>query len=250
MEKIKRNILLLFLLSFILFETSFGQENFSEREISFFFKARNISRAQSNFQEKILAFFNEEVEFYFSIEAKNDNFKNIIFILELPKEIELISDSLKSDQGFQNKDIQDIQKGISLGPILKNEKKEIFFRGRIKEGSLNNHFIFVSIKILGDGVPSKRKTLMIELKEREMPGSVLKPAGFFEEIRLTLNDPFSFCFVISFLISFIREIYFDFKTKIKMFFFSSKKLTLLRIPFINFQILLFRFLRRVKLKKT
>jgi len=247
MEKIKRNICLFLLLSFILAKNSFAQEIFSEKEISFFFKARNVSREQSDFQEKISAFFNEEVEFYFSIEAQNRDFKNLIFFFELPKEIELIQNSLKIDKEFQNKDIQ---KGIFLGPILKNEKKEIFFRGKIKDGSLNDHFIFLTVKILGDGMEAKRKTLIIELKEKEAPKSILKPAGFFENLTLTLNDPFSFCFATSFFLSLVREVYFDLKEKIKTLFFSNKNLRLIRSFFLNFQILIFRFLKRIKIKKA
>jgi hypothetical protein len=237
MAKIKRNIFLFLLLSFVLIENSFAKEIFSEKEISFFFKARNLSREQSDFQEKISAFFNEEVEFYFLIEAQNRDFKNLILFFEIPKEIELV----------QNKDIQ---KGIFLGPILKNEKKEIFFRGKIKEGSLKNPYLFLTVKILGDGMEAKRKTLIIELKEKEVPKSILKPAGFFEQLTLTFNDPFSFCFVISFFLSLIREFYLDLKEKIKTLFFSNKILRLPRNFFLNFQISIFRFLKRVKVRKT
>ncbi|MGB9598466.1 MAG: hypothetical protein ACPLZH_01300, partial [Minisyncoccales bacterium] len=117
-------------------------------------------------------------------------------------------------------------------------------------GSLSNRFLLSSLKIMAENLKPKRKTLIIELKEKELrEKELLKPAGFLNQLSLSFNDPFSFSFLLSFSFSLLREIYFDFREKIKELFFKNRAAKRIRNLFLNLKLFFHYLLNKSKIKK-
>ncbi|MGB9598467.1 MAG: hypothetical protein ACPLZH_01305, partial [Minisyncoccales bacterium] len=121
----KRELLCFVIFLSLFFNFIFLRAQAQEKEIYFFLSARNISRSDYLFQEKIFAFPNEEIEFRILLIAKNGDFKNLILTLELPQEIKMLKETLKMNEENLK---DDLEKGILIKDFLKGEKKEIRFR--------------------------------------------------------------------------------------------------------------------------
>lgn len=229
----KKILLTLFL--FLVVDFVFAQSK--EGDLFFSFRGRNLSANDFDFKEKILAKPNDEIEMKVLFKAGEGELKNIIFIFDLPDDLIFLKESLKiNNQNFSF----DITKGINLGNLLAGESKEISFRVKVKESALEKNFLFSSVKILANDIVPKRKTFIIEINKNKQEQNVLKPAGFIQSISFSINDPFSFSFVIAFLVSFLRELYFETKERIRKFFASPHRFVKTRILLSNFRIFIHR----------